>query len=99
MSHRLRIIVHDLPIMSVCVESIDRYFAEEHPQGQEIAIDNGDQLLENDYRLMIGMGKTFSRFGITFMLQCFDSELKCTRAQALGFGAVSDSKSFLNFLM
>ena len=40
MSHRLRIIVHDLPIMSVCVESIDRYFAEEHPQGQEIAIDN-----------------------------------------------------------
>ena len=61
--------------MSVCVESIDRYFAEEHPQGQEIAIDNDDQLLENDYRLMIGMGKTFSRFGITFMLQCFYSEL------------------------
>ena len=57
MSHRLRIIVHDLPIMSVCVESIDRYFAEEHPQGQEIAIDKGsDQLLENDYRYMIGMG-------------------------------------------
>ena len=38
------------------MESINRYFAEEHPQGQEIAIDKGDnQLLENDYRYVIGM--------------------------------------------
>ena len=38
------------------MESINRYFAEEHLQGQEIAIDKGDnQLLENDYRYIIGM--------------------------------------------
>ena len=43
-------------ITRVYVESINRYFAEEHPQGQEIAIDKGDnQLLENDYRYIIGM--------------------------------------------
>ena len=43
-------------IIRVYVESINRYFAEEHPHGQEIAIDKGDnQLLENDYRYIIGM--------------------------------------------
>ena len=36
------------------MESINRYFAEENPQGQEIAIDKGDNL-ENDYRYIIGM--------------------------------------------
>ena len=45
-----------MKVYKIKFESIDRYFAEEHPQGQEIAIDKGsDQLLENDYRYMIGM--------------------------------------------
>ena len=54
MSHILKIIII---VYKINFELIDRYFAEEHPQGQEIAFDKeSDQLLEDDYRYIIGMG-------------------------------------------
>ena len=53
LSHIIKIIII---VYKINFELIDRYFAEEHPQGQEIAFDKESQLLEDDYRYIIGMG-------------------------------------------